>query len=100
MSALLAAMTNDDIKRLGDLLKVANQNLDPIPKGEMIRSIIDWTTRWKHELFESYQQLIIDISDADGIWRQHRDFNNKLVAHGFYDFAYEVMMIEQPHYVM
>ena len=66
----------------------------------MIRSIIDWTTRWEHELFASYQQLIIHIPNADNIWLKHRDFNNMLVAHGYYDFAYEVMMIEQPRYVM
>ena len=100
MNAILSVMDDGDIRSLGQILQVMNTDENIISRNELANGIIEWTFRWKEELGNSYRQPILETFEAGEIWRRHRDLNNKLAFSGFYDFAFQVMTIEQPRYVM
>ena len=91
---ILDNLDADKINQLGKLLPQP-ENFAVEPSTNPRKQILNWIVQWKKRHDGTYKRNFNDVYFPTQKDTLHRDFNDELVDHGFYEIARELMVLEQ-----
>ena len=94
MEDVLNKLDDNKINQLDNLLP-RPENFVVEPSTDHRKHIMNWIVQWKKRHDGTHKRNFNDVYFPTQKDTLHRDFNDKLVDQGFYEFARELMILEQ-----